>query len=167
MRDPCRIECAAAAAGLVLVAMIAACGGPAGPDLSVVLEPDAAGRVNVVVTNAGVSPIRFLDVREGTALCGAFWQVDVQVRGGTSLTPRMTYTTTDMPLLVSLEPGQEYRRPIHLAAYVEPYQAQPGETAILTVRYRVRNPDRWRGWIDDASLIFVSRPLVVSLEEFL
>ena len=167
MRDPRATEYRVAAATLALLAATLACGGPDEPDLAVVLEPAEGGRLEIVVTNAGATPIRFLDVREGSSLCGAFWQVDVQLRAGTTLGPLMAYERSDVPFLVSLQPGETYRRPIHPAAYVEPHRPSADETAIVTVRYRVRNPGRWRRWIDDATLTFTARPLVVRLADFM
>jgi hypothetical protein len=90
--------------------------------VSATLEVSKAGWVRVTVTNITDEAIRFVDVREGCAMCDQFWCIEVRMENGEKLASVMRYAPGETPYEgteITLNPGQKYPREFQLDAYVD------------------------------------------------
>ena len=113
------------------------------PLVEATLTSSRKGWLRIEVKNTSTNPVRLVDVREGTGLCDKFWRVEIELGPGKTLRPIMFYAPADTPHLVTIDAGKTYVREIQPGAYVESYHPKSNETALITVHYEVKEPERW------------------------
>ena len=140
---------------IALSAFLAGADAWGGP-LSATLQkhPSEAGTYTIIITNSSDKVVHFVDIREGTATCNAFWEVTIQKgekihrSGENSL-----YSPAGVPHAVAIHPGKTYSRLIQPAAYVfrEEHLSQPYS---ITVTYRVlkKKREQWSGLCPNADM---------------
>ena len=123
--------------------------------------------LEIEIKNIGTRPFTFLDIREGTACCDEFWEVEVQLASGKTLKPMMSYSPEGLPWKTSIEPGKTYVREIQPGAYVDYHPGNADEEGTIIVRYRVKHPKDWASMLTPPYPMFSTRPLAGKLTNYL
>jgi len=125
------------------------------------------GFLEIEIKNIGTRPFSFLDIKEGSACCEEFWEVEVQLASGKTRKPTMFYSLVDVPWKASIEPGKTYIREIQPGAYVDYYRPKANEVGTIIVHYRVKHPNDWATMLAPPYPTFSTKPLKGKLADYL
>jgi hypothetical protein len=123
--------------------------------------------LEIEIKNIGNRPFTFLDIREGSACCDEFWDVEVRMPSGRPLKQNMVYSAEGLPDKVSIEPGKTYLREIQPGAYVDYRPGKAEEEGTVIIRYRVKHPSDWQSVLPPPYPTFSTQPLKGKLTNYL
>ncbi len=130
------------------------------------VNPDKPRWFVMHVTNVSAKTVRFLDIREGDAGCGDFYEITVEKDGKTYESKgRCWYAPGSGIGIVELAPGQTYNRDIQPGAYL-----QFGKSLIppceISVTYRLTEKikEKWKGRADKVDLDLTFQTTKVKME---
>lgn len=134
--------------------MAIACRGKESVVAELKVNPERQGWFVLKITNVSSNILRFLDVREGTAACGNFYEIIIEnndskkeSKGG------CFYAPIGIPKLVEIRPGKTYSRDIQPAAYVlSAEHIKPPYSIIVAYRVTEEAKKRWKDVAKEADL---------------
>ena len=131
------------------------------------LEPSTnrSGMLTIHVTNVSSTTIRFLDIREGAAWCGEFYEVTVEKDGITHESKgNCLYAPAGIPKVVELAHGKTYDREISPGAYLwSEKDLSPPCTVKVTYRLTDKIKTQWSKMKEDVNtdLVFSTQELEI------
>jgi hypothetical protein len=132
---------------LAFVFMAAACQAQDAIHATLEANTNRSGSFVIHITNISSNTVRFLDVREGTATCGKFYEITVEKDDKQYKSQELSlYAPGGTPTVVELLPGKTYDRDIQPGAYgvSEKHFIPPCEIKV-TYRLTQRIKTMWKG----------------------